>query len=311
MKAFTKAQKIVLIILAVADLAVIGTVIAIIASSILNPPAIALTPEPTQVSALETLEKPTWTPTVTPTPRSTLPARATRTPTLTPTSFPTHTPAPPTTTPTPSPILLVNPDFDMLLPNRIPGWEIGSYVNYKPSDGEADPETSYAEPFFAAADDAVRTINGSTVKVETMRWLKFRAWAYQSLTVTVGSTVYFEFKANAYSSYDRLIVKAGIDPTGQDNCYDAQWGAEIRIRQEDGIVIVTSPRVTVPLYVDPLAEETETPEPEDDPTDEPGEDTEIAPPPVGRITVCIFIEPTYPHVNNAAFFDQADVIAVR
>ena len=28
-----------------------------------------------------------------------------------------------------------------------------------------------------------------------------------------------------------------------------------------------------------------------------------------RVTVCIYAEPTYPHVNNAAFFDQAELIA--
>jgi len=31
---------------------------------------------------------------------------------------------------------------------------------------------------------------------------------------------------------------------------------------------------------------------------------------LGKVTICFYAEPAYPHINNAAFFDQAQLIAV-
>lgn len=264
----TKQQKLVLIVLAVLDVVVIAFLGSIVFRSMRGEPMLPTqaTPPPTRTPI------PTWTPTTTPTATPTLPPPPTRTPRPTRTPFPTATPTP---YPTPGPVPIVNPDFDLLMPNRIPGWQWGAYVNYTPGD-PYDPQNSYAEPMFTAADDPVRRIHGSTLKIETIRWLKFRAWVWQTVTVTEGSTVYFRIKADAFSSIDKLILKAGIDPQGNEGCDGARW-TEVRINQDDGIVTITSPRVIV------------------------GEE--------GRVTICFFAEPTYPDVNNAAFFDQAELIA--
>jgi hypothetical protein len=190
-------------------------------------------------------------------------------------------------------VKLEGADFDFLLPNRIPGWEWDAYVNYKGGD-QYNTDTSYAEPVFTAADDPVRRINGTTLKIETIRWLKFRTWVHQTVTATAGSRITFRIKAAAFSSLDTLIVRAGIDPTGSGTCNNARWGGEMRINQNSGTVTLTSPTVLVAEMAAPSPKE--------------GEEGAVGSPPLGRITVCFFAEPAYPHVNNAAFFDQAELI---
>ncbi|MBN1452643.1 MAG: hypothetical protein JW963_16620 [Anaerolineales bacterium] len=309
MKTLSRGQKAILIILAVLDLSVIAGLGSIVISSLRAPLPTPITSMPTPTISVEI---PKWTPTVETTARPTLPPRATNTATPTATPFPTHTPTPtPTATPKPlltaGPIPLDNADFDYILPNRISGWSWYAYVNYK--SGEADPQNSFAEPLFTAADDSLRRINGSTLKVETIRWLRFRTWIYQTVTVTIGSTVQFSIKANAFSSLDRLIVKAGIDPTGQPHCDNILWGEALHINQDDGIVTLTSPRVVVAApehqntptqtaTLDPREREAPTPV-------EPEEEAEMP----GQVTICFYAEPAYPHINNAAFFDQAQLIA--
>ena len=216
----------------------------------------------------------------------------------------------PTSTPRPSHGGPVPPKTQLRQhhPNRISGWQWYAYVNYK--SGETDPQNSFAEPMFTAADDPARWINGSTLKVETVRWLKFRTWVHQTVTVTAGSTVQFSIKVNAFSSADRLIVKAGVDPTGQLHCDNARWGETWRINQDDGIVTLTSPRAVVAPMVDKrIPTPTATPDPleRETPTPvAPGEETEI----LGQVTICFYAEPAFPDVNNAVFFDQAVLIAV-
>ena len=205
------------------------------------------------------------------------------------TTTPTPTQLPPTEVP------LNGGEFDFIMPNRIPGWTWDAYVNYRP-DSEYDSENSYAEPMFFPADDPQRQINGSTLKIETIRWLKFRTWVHQTVTVTAGSRATFQIKAKAYSSLDSLIVKAGVDPTGAGHCYDARWGQEMRINQDHGTVVLSSPSVIVPAYPDP------TTEAEDEKDREPGEAA------LGRVTLCFFAEPSWPHINNAAFFDEAELV---
>jgi len=210
-------------------------------------------------------------------------------PTATSTSTPT--PLPPTEVP------LNGADFDFVMPNRIPGWKWDAYVNYGP-DSEYDAENSYAEPVFTQADDPQRQIDGGTLKVETIRWLKFRAWVHQTVTVTAGSRAHFQIKAQAFSSLDSLIVKAGIDPTGTEHCYDARWGDAMWINQDQGTVVLSSPNVIVPAYVDAAA-------PAEDDDKETEESDEVA---LGRVTLCFYAEPSWPHINNAAFFDQAELV---
>ncbi len=313
MKTLSRGQKIILIVLAVLDFVVIAGLGAIVVSSIRAPlPTPLPQPPATTIAASTPVERPTWTPTAAPTARPTLPPRATNTstPTATSSPIPTDTPTP---TPTPTPKLMVGPipldgaDFDYVLPNRIPGWKWYAYVNYV--GGEADPQNSFAEPIFTAADDSARKINGATLKVETIRWLRFRTWVHQTVSVTVGSTVQFRIKAQAFSSLDRLIVKAGIDPTGQPHCDDIRWGEVQYINQDSGIVTLISPRVVVAAPTGgPTATATATPGPREreTPSPEPEEVTEV----LGYVTVCFYAEPSYPHINNAAFFDQAELIAI-
>jgi len=236
--------------------------------------------------------------TLQPTPTQWFPPTRTPTPTATETPLPSMTPTDtPTPTPTPLPpaeIKLNGADFDAIMPNRIPGWKWDAYVNYRP-DSDYDSENSYAEPVFTIADDPQRQIDGATLKVETIRWLKFRTWVHQTVTVTAGSRAYFQIKAKAYSSLDGLIVRTGIDPTGAENCYTARWGKEMRINQDSGTVKLSSPNVIVGSYQDPtVTDETE---------EEENEEAAL-----GRVTLCFYAEPTFPHINNAAFFDQAVLV---
>jgi hypothetical protein len=92
------------------------------------------------------------------------------------------------------------------------------------------------------------------------------------------------------------------------------WGEERRINQEDGIVTLRSPEVVLAGIpsdtTDAADDETPTPTPGiEDPT--PEEPTTSDPTTVENpapITLCFFAEPTYAHINNAAFFDQAELI---
>jgi hypothetical protein len=285
MNNLNRTQKIILIAFVILDLVIIAGLAGIIITTMRNmakPTPLAV---PTETKSV--VIQPTWTPTWTPTPIPTLPPRHTNTPTLTPTLLPTYTPSPTATPSPPKPVPLNGAEFDFLLPNRIPGWQWYAFVNYQSGD-EYSPETSYAEPLFAAADDPLRQINGTTLKIETIRWLKFKAWVHQSVTVTSGSTVYFRIKAKAFSSVDSLIVNAGIDPQGNDNCSNVRWGKEMQINQDSGVVTLTSPQIIAPSAAQ--------------------EDEEEVASNLSRITVCFYAEPKYPHVNNAAFFDQAELI---
>lgn len=267
----TRAQKSILIVFAIVDVIVV-VALGLATFQALQEPE--LTPLPT-LAAPPTATPPgipTWTPTVTFTPLPTLPPRPTNTPQPIPTPFPTATPTP---LPTPGPYPIQNPEFDLILPNRIPGWTWEAYVNYRPGQ-EYDPTNSFAEPMFTTADDPGRYISDSTLKIETIRWLKFRTWVYQVVTVTQGSTIYFKIKASAFSSIERITVQAGVDPNGNSNCQKAVWGQARAINQDDGIVTLVSPQVKV------------------------GDS--------GLVTLCFFAEPRYPDVNNAAFFDQAELI---
>jgi hypothetical protein len=318
MRTLSREQKIILAVLAILDVVVIGGMAAVVIRSMTTTPASPL-PTATSAPTSDRELQPTWTPTTLATARPTLPPRPTNTPTATPTVGPTQTPTaePPTPTPVPpGPVPIPGADFDFILPNRIPGWKWDAYVNYKEGDEDYSPDDSYAEPVFRAADDPARQIDGSTLKVETIRWLKFRAWVHQTVTVTAGSTVYFQIKAQAFSSLDRLMVKAGVDPTGVGNCYNALWGEEERINQDEGVVILTSPEVVVegPPADVPASDEQETPTPTLTPgIEEPGSETPTPSSPTevenpAPVTLCFFAEPTYAHINNAAFFDEAELI---
>jgi hypothetical protein len=239
------------------------------------PAASALTPEPSRQPTDTPI--PTWTPKPTPTPGPTRTPRPTGTPTLTPTETattgPTWTPAP-TNTPTPTPKPLENPAFDDIWVDDVPGWQTGAFVNWSPGD-EFDPATSYAAPRFHPADDPRQRITGSTLQIDTVDWVKLRAWVFQSVDVGAGNRVVFEVNAAAVvkDTTGGYFLKAGVDPDGGEGCDAARWGEERHVNQRDGVVTLSSPTVVA------------------------GEG--------GRVTVCMFAETQYAQAWHAAFFDDA------
>jgi hypothetical protein len=220
-------------------------------------PALSLTPSNTPI--------PTRTPRPTGTP--------TLTPTETPTLGPTWTPAP-TNTPTPTPKPLENPTFDDIRIDDVPGWQLGAFVNWAPGQ-DFDPGTSYAAPRFHQVDDPVQRITGSTLQIDTVDWVKLRAWVFQQVDVGADSRVVFQVSAEAVvkDTAGGYFLKAGVDPDGGEGCDAAEWGDERHVNQKDGVVVLSSPEVVV------------------------GES--------GRVTVCMFAETQYAQVWHAAFFDDA------
>jgi hypothetical protein len=170
---------------------------------------------------------------------------------------------------------LQNPGFAGITDQVIPGWRWLAYDNYAPED-EFDPETSFAQPTFKQADDAARWITGPTLQIDTAGFPKFRAFIYQTVNVPVGAVVILKVSARAYSSHGDVQIKAGIDPDGAYSCEEALWGVQAMINEDEGIVRVMSPAVTV------------------------GES--------GRATVCVFAETAYASAHQAAFLDDAELI---
>jgi hypothetical protein len=274
----SRNRKLILAAMAVFDVACLCAMAVVVVYSMLplmgasSPAASA----PTMSGPQET-PFPTWTPTPIPTPGPTSTSGPTHTPKPTstgiPTLRPTLTPAP-TNTPTPTPKPLENPTFDGLTENDVPGWQTGAYVNWKPGD-EFDPASSYAAPRFHPADDPSQRISDSTLQIDTVDWVKLRAWVYQAVDVTPGSRVVFQVRAAAVvkDTTGGYFVKAGVDPEGGEGCDAARWGEQRQINQTDGIVTLSSPEVVAGKG--------------------------------GRVTVCMFAETQYAQAWHAAFFDDA------
>lgn len=219
---------------------------------------------------------PTWTPAPSPTPQ---PTRTPSTPTESPTPEPTSESvlsSTPTNVlpPTPATVLLENPTFDNIRENSIPGWQTGGFVNWTPGD-TFDAVSSFAAPRFHQADDLRQGISGSTLQIDTTPWVKLRAWVFQTVEVEPGSRIQFQVLAAGFvnDTGGGYILKAGVDPDGAEGCEEAQWGTEQIVNQEDGVVVLISPEVSV------------------------GE--------AGQATVCMFAESQFAQVYHAAFFDEA------
>jgi hypothetical protein len=270
----TRKQWLVIILLGLADCLVLGGLVFVVVQTsrliAARPMAdLSLTPSPTATPLLP----PTWTPTPTFTPAPTFTPRPTATPappTPTITPFPTFTP-----TPIPPPEL-VNGTFDQITPFDIPGWTVAAVANW--SSGQPyDPENSYAYPKFKYADDPVRFITGNTLQIEsTDQYAKFQLTLYQVVNVPTGTQVQFEIKAKGYANEGGIQVRAGIDPNGGAACEKGQWSATQSINQNNGLVILRSPRVRV--------------------------GTE------GRVTVCVYARPDWAVPHKAAFFDDARLL---
>ena len=258
--------------LALADMIVLGAMATVVIRSLPQPPS-TLAPGQTPVASPQPIATfpPTWTPTLSPTPRPTRTPSPTSMPAETPTPWPTLTPTLP---PTPAPVLLENPTFEGILENFIPGWRTGAFVNWASGD-EFDPATSYATPRFHQADDPRQWINGPTLQIDTVPWVKLRAWVFQTVEVESGSRVQFRVRAVGFveDMMGGYILKAGVDQNGGEGCETVQWGAEQIVNQENGTVMLTSPEIIA------------------------GQ--------AGQVTVCIFAETQFAQVYHAAFFDDA------
>ena len=186
----SRTKWLVVVALALADVIVLGAMAVVVIRSLTRPlsvpvPAPAASPLPTATSP------PTWTPTLSPTPQPTHTPRPPGTPTETPTPWPTATPTLP---PTPVPVLLNNPTFEGVLENSVPGWQTGAFVNWAVGD-DFDTATSYATPRFHQADDPRQWIDGPTLQIDTVPWVKLRAWVFQTVAAEPGSRVRFQVRA--------------------------------------------------------------------------------------------------------------------
>jgi len=120
-------------------------------------------------------------------------------------------------------------------------------------------------------------INGSTLQVQATAFVKFKVHIFQTVSVPPAVTVHFQALAKAYSDVGGIKLIAGIDPDGGHDCSQAQWGDPLTVDQSSGIAQLVSP--------------------------------DVAAGDAGRVTVCLYAETIYPAHNNAAYFDDAALIA--
>jgi hypothetical protein len=82
--------------------------------------------------------------------------------------------------------------------------------------------------------------------------------------------------AGAFSGSGAIQIAVGIDSRGGSDCSSARWSEIVFIDQGQGVQPIVAPEV--------IADDT------------------------GRVTLCIYAEPQFPAVSNAAFFDDAELI---
>jgi hypothetical protein len=286
----TKGQQIILAIVIVMLFGVTGLLaITLINSNQAASPAGPLANLPTATAArlIDTptpfTVPPTWTPAPTRTSPATNTPRPTHTatapPTVSPTFAPTFTPRPTKvvtgTPPGPPDVLgLQNPGFEDVGGGTIPGWSWWAEDNFTP--GEAyNPDTSFDTPLFKQADDPVRFIDGPTLQIDAEEHLKFKVHVFQTVTVSPTASVRFQVSGGAYSDIGIVQMAAGIDPDGGPDCTNAQWSDVVAVDQEQGVRSIAAPQVVAGRS--------------------------------GQVTVCLYAEPLYAAISNAAFFDNAEM----
>jgi hypothetical protein len=278
-----RKKLLVLAALALIDVVVLCVMVNVVIRSLTQQATVVtLVPTPTPSLLPTATIPPTWTPAPNPTPQPTDTPGSASTPTDSPAPEPTSDSALPLTPeptsdslpPTPATVLLENPTFDNIRENSIPGWQTGGFVNWTAGD-TFDAVSSFAAPRFHQADDLRQGISGSTLQIDTTPWVKLRAWVFQTVEVEPGSRIQFQVLAAGFvnDTGGGYILKAGVDPDGAEGCEEAQWGTEQIVNQEDGVVVLISPEVSV------------------------GES--------GQATVCMFAESQFAQVYHAAFFDEA------
>jgi hypothetical protein len=283
----TRGQQIILLVMLLLLIGVTGLLAVTLirernATSAEPTPAAVFTIAPTKPpldTSTPVTVPPTWTALPTRTARDTDtpgPApTATSPPTITPTFAPTFTPRP-TVTASPLPLTptLSNPSFEGVRNNSIPGWNWWAEDNFAPG-GDYNPDSSFETPLFKQADDPLRFINGPTLQVDAVQHLKFRVHIYQTVTVSPTSKVDFQVQAGAFSDTGLVQMAAGIDPNGGPNCTAAIWSDQMLLDQNQTVQSLVAPQVVA------------------------GSE--------GQVTVCIYAEPFYAAISNAAFFDEAEL----
>jgi hypothetical protein len=227
---------------------------------------------------------PTWTPQATRTSPPTNTPGPTQTttplPTITRTFAPTFTPRPtaavtPTTVAPTATVGLQNPGFEGITAGSIPGWRWRAEDNFTPGE-EYDPDNSFETPLIKQADDPARFITGPTLQIDAVQHLKFKVYVYQTVIVSPTATVRFQVEAGAFSDTGAIQMAAGILPAGGTACESARWGEVVFLDQGGGVQTLIAPEVEAAN--------------------------------TGEVTVCMYAEPFYPAISNAAFFDDAELV---
>jgi hypothetical protein len=181
---------------------------------------------------------------------------------------------------TPTPVALTvttgleNPGFEGVSSDFVPGWSWWAEDNFTPG-GDYNPDSSYETPLFKQADDPVRVINGPTLQIDAVQHLKFKVHVFQTVPVSPTYAVDFQVLGSAFSDSGMVQMAAGIDPGGGAGCANALWGELLYLDQSQLVQPIVAPRVTAGN--------------------------------AGKVTVCLYAEPIYPAISNAAFFDEADL----
>jgi len=199
-------------------------------------------------------------------------------PTVKVTLAPARTPTPAATPSLPGPntaVRLQNPSFERVHDNLIPGWLWWAEDNFIDKKCSFDP--CFDTPSFSQTNDLARVIDGPTLQVEATAFVGLKVYILQTASVSPTVPVRFQASAKAYSDLGGVRLAVGIEPNGGPDCSQARWGDTLLVDQSHGTVRLVTPTVVV------------------------GQ--------AGRVTVCLCAESVYPARSNAAFFDNAILIA--
>jgi len=188
----------------------------------------------------------------------------------------THTPTATPSLPGPNTaVRLQNPGFERLHDNLIPGWLWWAEDNFIDKKCSFDP--CFDTPSFSQTNDPARVIDGPTLQVEATAFVGLKVYILQTVSVSPTVPLRFQASAKAYSDLGGIRLAAGIEPNGSSDCSQARWGDILLMDQSHGTVRLVTPTVVASQ--------------------------------VGRVTVCLYAESVYPARSNAAFFDNAILIA--
>jgi serine/threonine protein kinase len=188
---------------------------------------------------------------------------------------------PPTPTATPSlpgpntAVRLQNPGFERVHDNLIPGWLWWAEDNFIDKKCSFDP--CFDTPSFSQTNDPARVIDGPTLQVEATAFVGLKVYILQTASVSPTVPMRFQASAKAYSDLSGVRLAVGIEPNGSPDCSQARWGDTLLVDQSHGTVRLVTPTVAA------------------------GQ--------AGRVTVCLYAESVYPARSNAAFFDNAILMA--